>query len=231
MPKKPKPRSRKSKRSQSLGRTVAAPPQAGNAVQSRPPRSLRAFIGLTLLFLGPAFALWYAFGSLQLAPVAWLADLILSWFYPRMIEAVELQGQDLDIVTRFMYTPPGVELPAGTVAQYIISLNGLKYGYGFPLLLALICASPGRMLRKLGLLLLGFILIVLIQVWGISFEALIGLIFKSEQIIAQQMGSTALSREFIALGYQLGYLILPAVTPLIYWGLTHYAFLQTLLNP
>ena len=71
---------------------------------------------------------------------------------------------------------------------------------------------------------------MLVQTWGISFEALISLIFKSDESIALQMGTTAVGREFLALGYQLGFLILPAIAPLIFWGMTHYDFLQTLLR-
>jgi len=228
VPKQQKSRQRKQKKQRS--ERAARPSVQQPKVATQPQRSLKAFVGLTLLLLGPAFAVWYVLGSVVLTPVAWLADLILPLLYPHAIEAVELQSGALDIVTQFDYTPPGTQVPAGVVGQYVISLNGLKYGYGLPLLLALILASPGPWLRKLGYSIAGFVLIVLVQVWGVSFETLISLIFKSDQSIALQMGSTALGREFLALGYQLGYLILPAVTPLIFWGLTHYAFLQTLLQ-
>ena len=224
MPKPHKKRRRKPKPS-------TVPPVLPQSPVTAPPRrSLGVFVGLTLLWMVPAFALWYAAGPVVLVPVAWLADMILPGLYPQAIEAVEWQVYALDIVTRFDYTPPDTQLPAGMVGQYIISLNGLKYGYGLPLLLALTLASPSRLRHKLSIFGLSFILITLVQVWGVSFEALITLIFKSEPAIAQQMGSSALSRELLALGYQLGYLILPAVTPLIIWGLSHYAFLQTLLR-
>lgn len=238
MSKQQKPRRRKSKQKASTNRSASTQPASQPKFQARlqaaakplPQRSLRAFLGLTLLWLGPVFALWYMLGPILLMPVAWLANLVLPGLYPHAFEAVELQAYTFDIVTQFNYSPPGTQLPAGMVAQYVFSLNGLKYGYGLPLLLALILASPTRIPHKLKHFALGFVIIVLVQLWGICFESMIGLIFKSDPSIAMQMNSSALGRELFALGYQLGYLILPAVTPLIVWGLSHHAFLQTLLS-
>ena len=239
MSKQQKSRRRKSKQKTSVGRKTAPLTQteysAGHSKELSPPpqqqrrRSLGAFVGLTLLWLAPAFALWYLAGAVLLIPVAWVADLIFPMLFPHAIEAVELQSRVFDIVTQFDYTPPGIAIPEGQAAQYVFSLNGLKYGYGLPLLLALILASPSQIQQKLKYFCLGFVVIVFVQVWGICFESLISLLFKSNQEIAMQMGSSVLSRELYALGYQLGYLILPAVAPLIFWGLTHYSFLQTLL--
>jgi len=47
--------------------------------------------------------------------------------------------------------------------------------------------------------------------------------------IADQMGTTPLTRELLALAYQLGYLILPAVTPILIWAAFHRDFLSKLL--
>ncbi len=35
--------------------------------------------------------------------------------------------------------------------------------------------------------------------------------------IAETLGTTEFTRELIALGYQMGYLILPAITPILLW--------------
>jgi hypothetical protein len=43
------------------------------------------------------------------------------------------------------------------------------------------------------------------------------------------MGTTPLTRELLALAYQLGYLILPAVTPILIWAALHRDFLGELV--
>ena len=47
-----------------------------------------------------------------------------------------------------------------------------------------------------------------------------------EPAIAEQMGTTPLTRELLALAYQLGYLILPAVAPILIWAAFHRDFLR-----
>jgi len=43
------------------------------------------------------------------------------------------------------------------------------------------------------------------------------MVFKLGRDIGETMGTTEFTREVIALCYQLGYLILPAVTPILLW--------------
>ncbi|MCB1782281.1 MAG: hypothetical protein KDJ34_19765, partial [Candidatus Competibacteraceae bacterium] len=47
--------------------------------------------------------------------------------------------------------------------------------------------------------------------------------------VAGQMGTTPFTRELLALAYQLGYLILPAMTPILLWAAFHRDFLRELL--
>ena len=117
---------------------------------SQPSRSLRAFVGLTLLALAPMFAIWYLLGGVLLAPVAWLSNFVLPLFYPHAIEAVELQSRSLDIVTHFNYAPPNVQIPAGMVPQYVFWLEWPQIpATGCLYLLALIVAFAGAYRTKI----------------------------------------------------------------------------------
>lgn len=68
---------------------------------------------------------------------------------------------------------------------------------------------------------IGGVLLLPVPAWGLACEALKVLVFQMDPAVAEQMGTTPLTRELLALAYQLGYLILPAVTPILIWAALH----------
>ena len=72
--------------------------------------------------------------------------------------------------------------------------------------------------EKLYRVAIGGLLFLPVPVWGVACEALKVLVFQMDPAIAVQMGTTPLTRELLALAYQLGYLVLPAVTPRVDWN-------------
>jgi len=193
-------------------------------------RPIDRFLLYTLLWLAPMFVLWYALAPLLLTPVAGWTHLALSHLFPHAITAVEQQGTTVDIVTRFVVAAPATDsTPPGAHGQLVFTINALKYAYGLPLLLALTLAAPTEIGEKLYRGVMGGLLLIPVPVWGIACEALKALVFQMEPAIAVQMGATPLMRELLALAYQLGYLILPAVTPVLIWAAFHRDFLSELL--
>jgi hypothetical protein len=183
-----------------------------------------------LLWLAPLFAVWYVLAPLLLMPVAGWTHVVLSHLFPHAIAAVEQQGTAVDIVTRFVVAGPadGAATP-GARGHVVLTINALKYAYGWPLLLALTLAAPTPVGEKLYRAVMGGVLLLPVPVWGIACEALKVLVFQMDPAIAAQMGTTPLTRELLALAYQLGYLILPAVTPILIWAAFHRDFLGELL--
>ncbi|WP_419641591.1 exosortase H-associated membrane protein [Thiolapillus sp.] len=55
------------------------------------------------------------------------------------------------------------------------------------------------------------------------------LLFKLDPGLSSQLGFSSFQKELVALGYQFGYLILPAVTPLVLWIGFHQQFLGQLV--
>ena len=195
-----------------------------------PRRPIDRFLLHTLLWLVPMFVLWYALAPLLLMPVAGWAHFVLSHLFPHAIAAVEQQGTAVDIVTRFaMAATADGSAPPGTRGQLVFTINALKYAYGLPMLLALTLATPMAWSEKLYRAVLGGLLLLPIPVWGVACEALKTLVFDMDPAIALQMGTTPLTRELLALAYQLGYLILPAVTPILIWAALHRDFLGELV--
>ena len=195
-----------------------------------PRRPIDRFLIFTVLWLAPAFVLWYALAPLLLRPVAGWTHLILTQGFGYAIIAVEQQGTLVDIVTRFvMAAPADGAAPSGASGQLVFAINALKYAYGWPLLLALTLAAPTGIGEKLYRAAMGGLLLLPVPVWGIACEALKVLVFQMDPAVAEQMDTTPLTRELLALAYQLGYLILPAVTPILIWAAFHQDFLGELL--
>lgn len=196
-----------------------------------PRRPIDRFLLHTLLWLVPMFALWYLLAPLLLMPIAGWTHFALSHLFPHAIAGVEQQGTAVDIITRFVApaNPTQGAAPPGAQGQLVFTINALKYAYGLPLLLALTLATPTAWGEKAYRAVIGGLLLLPVPVWGIACDALKTLVFDMNPAIATQMGVTPFSRELLALAYQLGYLILPAVTPILIWAALHRDFLGELL--
>lgn len=187
--------------------------------------SLKSFMFYALLWLPLAFFIWFYLASFFVAPVALFLDWLLPALMPQLFDAVSQQGYTLDMETLIALPPAMVGGREGALAT--ISVNPMIYGYGLPLFAGLIMAAPGRTRIQLLQILLGWVVICLVQCWGVSWRALKVLAFDmGEQISA----SVPLPNEVIALGYQLGYLILPALVPVVLWIALNPGFLRLLVE-
>lgn len=183
-----------------------------------PANPLRRFMLKVLLWLPVCFAAWYYMKGVIGVPTFFLVDWIMASALPDFIRDIEFQGHLLNVVLQF--TPPSlpdVQLPEGQVAELVFSVNSLIYGYSIPLYTALILATPDEERAKWIHWIIGFIILVLAQTWGVSFDILKTLLFKLDAGLSSQLGFSTFQKELVALGYQFGYLILPAVTPLVLW--------------
>lgn len=188
------------------------------------------FLIRTLLWLPPAFALWYLLAPVLLMPIAGWTHFVLTKGFGYAIVAVEQQGTQVEIVTRFVMAAPADGAAVSNArGQLTFAINALKYAYGLPLLLALTLAAPTPLSEKTYRAIMGIVLLLPIPVWGLAGEALKVLVFQMDPAVAEQMRTTPLTRELLALAYQLGYLILPAVTPILIWAAFHRDFLGELL--
>ncbi|WP_456378912.1 exosortase H-associated membrane protein [Thiolapillus sp.] len=193
------------------------------------PNPIKTFMLKVLLWLPLCFAVWYYMRGVIGVPTFFLVDEIMSHWLPEFIKDIEFRGHLLNVVLQF--TPPslpGIQVPEGQVAELVFSVNSLMYGYSIPLYTALVLATPDEERAKWIHWSIGFVVLVLAQTWGVSFDILKTLLFKLDASLSSQLGFSALQKELVALGYQFGYLILPAVTPLVLWIGFHQKFLALL---
>lgn len=197
-----------------------------------PDISAKEFLLKTMMWLPVTFFVWYMAATLFSFPAIFLSDLILPLLMPGVIEGVDQQGYWVDIVTQL-----NVQAANGQTGQFVFSLNALKYGYGFPLILSMMLATPESIYNKLDNMTYGLLVVVGAQTWGVCFEALSSLLLKTGREITAQVEATLgyVSSEWflniIALGYQLGFLILPAIVPIAFWVLRHQGLLERLAKP
>ncbi len=190
----------------------------------------RKFILFVLAWMPIMFVLWYWSAPILLMPVHWLSELVLTNVFDHAVKGITQQGIDFEIITIFGSDLLKSYQYGQPVGEVVFSLNALKYGYGVPLIAAMILAAPNLWQRKALFLIIAFILLLPIQVWGVCCEALIIMVFKMGNAISVQMHMNRLSREVLALSYQLGYLILPAITPMLIWAVMHRSFMRKLMH-
>ena len=189
---------------------------------------LKGFFLRVLLWLPAAFAAWYYLSILHVTPIAWLSDIALAGFFPEAFAGVEQHGNRVEVATRL-----GVELlragvaPSGATIAF--DLNPLIYGYGLPLVTGLILASPGELESKVFRIVVGGLVLLPVQAWGVSFDALKTLYFSlGPEVARAAKNAVGLAPDAVVLAYQFGFLILPAVTPILVWVAMNTRYLRTL---
>jgi hypothetical protein len=183
--------------------------------------SLGKFVLRTLLWLPPCFAAWYFSAPYHAAVAGALARLLVDLFEPGIVSALERSGMDLVFVTTLKVQPS-----PGQTALLLPEVNPLLYTYGLGFFLALMLAARARWWKILA----GAALLLPFQSWGIAFDFLAQVGIKLGPEIRAQAGLSGWQVEAIALGYQVGALILPTLIPVVLWALFSRGFIESLLS-
>jgi hypothetical protein len=172
---------------------------------------------LAALWMLFGFMLWYYLSAFHVVPARLASEAILEHLLGedfRRIIAEPSQRFLFQVETNIPFT-----FGDGSTEALGFLVNPLIFSYGLPLLFGLVMGSNVGWRRKLGLLLIGYIVITAVQIWGVVWESLKLLAFnfgEQTQAVVQGLG---ISESAIALCYQLGVLILPALAPIFVWVL------------
>jgi len=181
-----------------------------------------------VLWLPLCFFLWFYLASPIVFPVSWLTNVVLSGLVPGIVDHVQQFGYILEVQT--LLPPERVVAGAGQGTPVIVlQLNPMIYAYGFPLLAGLVMATPTSGRRRALQIVLGYLVLVPVQVWGVSWEVLKTVGFELGPGGEQAIRAAGLNLDVVGLCYQFGYLIFPAVTPIIIWLLSNRRFLEVLV--
>lgn len=104
------------------------------------------------------------------------------------------------------------------------------YGYCIPVLVGLVMATPLRNWQRLWQVGVGVIILSAVQTFGTVFDVLKSLGLQAGDEASRVITDAGLSLNLIAFCYQFGYLVLPAITPVILWVMFNQAFIQGLVT-
>ena len=205
---------------------------------------LKRFLLAAVLWLPLAFFFWFWFAAPLCWPVIALAKSILPHAWPSLFTSVaqgadliDAQGRILGHAAYLMQLSGNVLVNAAAPGQppkfgfLEPVVNPMIYGYALPLFAGLVLATPLTRLRRTAQIAIGGFIIVLSQTFGVIGESL-----KTVTIDAGAEGAAAaqqagLSLNLIALWYQFGYLILPALVPAVLWIVLNRRFIEALIRP
>lgn len=179
---------------------------------------------LAFLWMVFGFMFWYYLSAFHGIPVRLLADEILS----RLLGSGFLNivpNPDHHYLFQVQTSIP-FQFPDGSREALGFIVNPLVYGFGLPLLFGLVMASGVSFLRKMGTLLIGYVCVMLVQVWGVVWQSLKMLAFNFGPDAHQLVIDAGISDELIALCYQLGVLIFPPLVPIILWVLANWTLIE-----
>jgi hypothetical protein len=175
--------------------------------------ALRGFLLRTLVWLPICFAAWYFLSVLFTPMLAALVGAALGGLFQSVIDGVVADGNALAVLTS-IEVGVSPDSPAGEV---VFEVNPLKYGYCVPFYTALVLATDADDLMRVLHWLIGMAILLAVQVFGIGTEILKVIAFQLGDQGRSALGFAPWGYEALVLAYQLGYLILPPVVPVMLW--------------
>lgn len=214
---------------------------------------LRSFVLTAAFWLPAMFFIWFTLSSGVVFPVIRLAGAIFAAWMPELVTS--FSQEYFHAVYSYVADVGGVAgLPGSRLAVEEQRANVLIYSYGLPLLYGLIMATPLNWRRTFLQLGIGLVVLTAVQTFGLVGNVIKTMAFGvgpavQSALMAMDYGQVApaaaaaasrnmfealaahgLVPDAIALAYQFGYLVLPAVTPVALWILMNPRFLETLVG-
>jgi len=189
----------------------------GRPAADTEPLKLGELLILAALWMLFGFMLWYFLSVFHVVPARLAAEAILQQILGddfRQIVAEPSQRFLYQVETNIPFT-----FRDGSTEALGFIVNPLIFSYGLPLLFGLVMGSNVGWRRKAVILLIGYLVITVVQVWGVVWESLKLLAFDFGDQALAAVRDRGVSETAIALCYQLGTLILPALAPIIVWVL------------
>lgn len=181
-------------------------------MQWLPEDPILRFVLRLMLWLLPCFAVWYLLANILLTPAALIVEWILQLLMPQSFRGMDLDGHSIQFDTRLV-----MHTEDGRLGSPMFALNPLSYAWNLPVLAALLLAGTEQRLPRR--LLLGYFLLLPAWAWGLCSQFAKTLAFDLGPEVAAQLGRPGIWLDLLALAYQFGVLILPAISLVLVWPL------------
>jgi hypothetical protein len=196
------------------------------------------------LWLPLGFVVWFWGAALWSWPAVRIARAVLLGVWPNLFSGLAQGADVLDASGRVighaaylltLTTAVTVSVPAGAggaggIGVLEPTLNPMVYAYSLPLFAGLAMATPLSTRRRIAELVIAFAVIWIAQAFGIVAESLKFVGFDAGPPGAAAIASAGLAPNAIALAYQFGFLILPAVVPAALWIGLNRSFIERLVR-
>ena len=194
------------------------------------------------LWLPLSFVIWFYGAALWAWPAARLARVVLTRVWPTLFSGLA-QGADvldaagrvvahagylLTLTTAVTVTVPGA---GGGVGVLEPTLNPMVYAWSLPLFVGLAMATPLATSRRIVQIAIALAPIWIAQAFGIVAESLKFLAFDAGEPGRAAIANAGVAPNAVALAYQFGFLILPAVLPAALWIGLNRVFIERLVRP
>ena len=187
-------------------------------------KPLLRFFLLTALAFVLMTAGWRFVADYASRPAGFVARVVMELgFSGSWVSKTRQASHLLEIETRLLVKPTpqqiaqakaaGQYVPPSAMAEAVLEVDPARYGYGFPILFALLLAAhAGQFFRKA---VIGSLLLIPFQAFTIVMVLLKDAAFRTGA--GATVGFTQLQLDMIAYGYQLGVLLVPTVAPIVIW--------------
>ncbi len=191
----------------------------------KPPTSLWVFFASAIGWFLLITLLWMQVSKWTSYPVGTLTGVALESGASYWVRSVHHVPGNIEVETRIeVALPDAVKKQKGT-AELVAQADPAHYGYGLPLFLALLLASRSQRLLKRALA--GYFVLLLPQAFSLTFE-----ILRQITVAGGRPGVLHVDQwqiEGIALGYQVGSLLLPTLAPVALWLYLDRTFFESVI--
>ncbi len=177
---------------------------------------LRHFLLFVFALLIPCFALWSFFSAALVTPVIGLAHMILSNWFPDIVNVVYQEGADAILMTRLDQVN-GQLVPTDVVDEGLgFKANTRIVSYSIPFYAALHFATEKK--EYLGKFFWGVLVLYPFILLGFVSVLLKDLMVNFGNTFLQQPDVLMPGADTIAIAYQLNVLLVPTLVPIIIWA-------------
>ncbi len=177
---------------------------------------LRQFLLFVFVLLIPCFALWSFFSVALVTPVIGLAHLILSNWFPDIVNVVYQQGADVMLMTRLDNIDGELVTTDVADAGLGFKINAKIVSYSIPFYAALHFATEKK--NYLVTFMWGLLVLYPFILLGVVSICLKDLMVSFGSTFLDQPGVMVPGADVIGIVYQLSVLIIPTLLPVMVWA-------------
>jgi hypothetical protein len=191
---------------------------------------VRTIILAATLYLPMALFVWFLFAQAVVQPVLYLAKFILTTWMPDVFVGVQTNKYVFEWITTLPVDAATIAAAGGKAVGATVDTNPMIYGYGLPILAGLVLATPLTTKNRLKQIAIAAVVVWLVQTNGVVWEAIKHVGLEGGPTGFSLITGHGVTPNMLAFLYQLAYLILTPLTPILLWIVMNRNFIEQLLQ-